>query len=412
MPCPYNGAAARGVGISASSQAAPVTIPRTTDVLVIGAGAIGSFAALHLTREGQAVTVVERKAPGVEASGTNAGSLGAQNKPVRLAGLAQEAIEAWRAFEEESGFDTGYHRTGGFRVAESEEGVARLRAIAHAQREHGVPIQHIDGDEARHRAPYLSTTVLAANYCPLDGHNNALIAPARVAQAARRAGAVVICDTEVQRITRGAAGTLVAETNRGAIACQRLILTAGIWSRDFLVEAGVDLPVVLRNNQMMVTEAAPPLLEHVVFHVDGHLTLKQVHPARSCLVGGGWPGAGDFRAHRKETRLASTLGNAAVAVRIVPALARLRVLRSWSGFDWRTFDQMPVIGEVPGWDGMLVCTSCFGGYTLSPLLGRALAVAALTDTFPAVWDPFSLAQTLTRFAAAHPGALSSTRQAS
>jgi glycine/D-amino acid oxidase-like deaminating enzyme len=194
-------------------------------------------------------------------------------------------------------------------------------------------------------------------------------------------------------------GTLTAYTAEGSYAGRRLILTAGIWSRDFLVTAGVDLPVVLRNNQMMVTEAAPPLLEHVVFHVDGHLTLKQVYPARSCLVGGGWPGGGDFRAHRKETQLASTVGNAALAIRIVPALARLRVLRSWSGFDWRTYDQMPVIGEVPGWSGMFVCTSCFGGYTLSPLLGRALAEAAVTGHLPVEWEPFSPTQTLERYAA-------------
>jgi glycine/D-amino acid oxidase-like deaminating enzyme len=376
-----------------------MTLPRTSDFLVIGAGAIGAFAALHLARAGQQVTVLERKVPGIEASGTNAGSLGAQNKPDRLAGLAVTAIDAWRRFDEETGLDTGYHRTGGFRVAESEEGVQRLRAVAAAQQTQGVPIEGIDGDEARRRAPYLSQTVLGANYCPVDGHNNALTASASVAQAARQAGARIVRGVEVTGISRTADGTLMAETASGAIACRRLILAAGIWGRDFLVRAGVELPVILRNNQMMVTEAAPPILEHVIFHVDGHLTLKQIYPARSCLVGGGWPGTGDFRGHRKETRLPSTLGNAAVAVRIVPALAPLRILRSWSGFDWRTFDQMPVIGEVPGWDGMFVCTSCFGGYTLSPLLGQGLAQAALTGKLPEAWEPFSPTRTLDRLAA-------------
>ncbi len=374
-------------------------ISRTADVVIVGAGAIGSFAALHLARQGHQVIVLERKVPGVEASGTNAGSLGAQNKPVRLAGLALSAIDAWRCFDAETGLETGYHQTGGFRVAETEEGVARLRTIAVAQQAQGVPIEHVDGDEARHRAPYLSQTVLAANFCPIDGHNNALTASASVALAARRAGAEIVCGTEVTRIDRASQGTLLAQTAAGTYAARRLILTAGVWSRDFLVTAGVDLPVVLRNNQMMVTEAAPSILEHVIFHVGGHLTLKQVFPARSCLVGGGWPGVGDFRAHRKETLLASTLGNAALAVRIVPALAPLRVLRSWSGFDWRTFDQMPVIGEVPGWEGLFVCTSCFGGYTLSPLLGRALAEAVISGCLPGEWDAFSPARTLDRYAA-------------
>lgn len=376
-----------------------MTLPRTADVLVVGAGAIGAFAALGLARAGQRVTMLERKVPGVEASGTNAGSLGAQNKPIRLTGLALRAIDAWARFDQETGLETGYHRTGGFRVAETESGVRRLRELAAAQGAYGAPIEHLAGDEVRRRAPYLSAAVLAANFCPVDGHNNALTAAASVARAAHQAGARLVCGVEVTSITKQAAGTLVVATSQGPVSCRRLILTAGIWGRDFLVQAGVDLPVVLRNNQMMVTERAPPLLEHVVFHVDGHLTLKQVYPATSCLVGGGWPGTGDFRAHRKETLLASTLGNAALALRIVPALARLRVLRSWSGFDWRTVDQLPVIGEVPGWDGMFVCTSCFGGYTLSPLLGHGLATAAITGALPPELDDFSPARTLARIAA-------------
>jgi glycine/D-amino acid oxidase-like deaminating enzyme len=281
-----------------------VTLPRTTDVLVVGAGAFGAFTALRLAGAGCEVTVLERNVPGVEASGTNAGSLGAQNKPVRLGALSVEAIEAWRTFEAETGLDAGYHRTGGFRVAEDEVGVQRLREIAAAQSAVGVPIEPIDGDEARRRAPYLSSGVLAANYCPLDGHNNALTASPLVALAARRAGARIINGVTVQRIDQGSDGSHIVRTDRGDITCERLILSAGVWSRDFLVAAGIDLPVVLRINQMMVTEPAPPLLEHVIFHVDGHLTLKQVHPAMSCLVGGGWPGGGDYRNGRKETLLA------------------------------------------------------------------------------------------------------------
>lgn len=375
-----------------------MTLPRTAEILVVGAGAIGSFAALGLARAGLPVTVLERKVPGVEASGTNAGSLGVQNKPVRLTGLALRAITAWERLDAETGLETGYHRTGGFRVAETAAGVARLLELATAQAAAGAPIEHISGDEARARAPYLSATVLAANYCSADGHNNALTAAAGAARAAQQAGAHLIQGVEVTGIAKKAGGTFLVETSHGPISCSWLILTAGIWGRDFLVRAGVALPVVLRNNQMMVTERSPPLLDHVVFHVDGHLTLKQVYPAASCLVGGGWPGAGDFRAHRTETLLASTLGNAALAVRIVPALANLRVLRSWSGFDWRTSDQMPVIGEVLGWDGLFVCTSCFGGYTLSPLLGQGLATAVTSGALPPGLADFSPARTLARLA--------------
>ncbi len=70
-------------------------------------------------------------------------------------------------------------------------------------------------------------------------------------------------------------------------------------------------------------------------------------------------------------------------------MANLRVLRSWSGFDWRTPDQMPVIGEIPDHDGMFICTSCFGGYTISPVFGHGLAVAATTGELPPDLQEFS-----------------------
>lgn len=376
------------------SPGAPMTLPTSATVVVIGAGAIGSFAALELARSGQDVVILDRKVPGIEASGTNAGSLGIQNKPVRLAALSMMSVEHWRAFDQETGLDAEYHRTGGFRVAETDDGVQRLRQHAEAQRSQGVPMEHISGDEARAAAPYIGPTVLAANYCPLDGHNNALTATSLVCTAAQRAGARLYNGVEVVGIHRIDNGGYRVDTSAGTISCERLILAAGVWARDFLVRAGIEIPVVLRNNQMMVTEPAPPILEHVIFHVDGHLTLKQVYPATSCLVGGGWPGTGDFRTHQNETQLASTVGNAAVAVRIVPSLGRLRVIRSWSRFDWRTSDEMPFIGEVPGHPGAFVCTSCFGGYTLSPALGQGLAIAAMTGELPQHLQEFSTVRTM------------------
>lgn len=368
-------------------------LPRTADILIIGAGAIGSFTALHLARLGQKPIVIERKVPGIEASGANAGSLGVQNKPVRLAKLAALSVDRWRDVEQEIGFDTQYHRIGGFRVAETDHGVERLRALATDHLRLGIDVEHLDGDEVRRRAPYLSQTIRAGNYCPLDGHNNSLRAVPLIARGAKMLGAEFYLGVEALQIRHKPAGITV-ETTAGHIHCEKLIITAGVWGRDFMTALGINLPVVLRSNQMMVTEASPPLIHHVIFHIDGHLTLKQVYPATSCLIGGGWPGTGNFRTHQRDTNISSTAGNAALAIRVLPGLGKLRILRSWSGFDWRTVDQMPVIGELPGLDGIYVCTSCFGGYTISPMFGFGLAVAVTTGTLPPELEEFSPAEAL------------------
>ena len=295
-------------------------------MLVVGAGAIGAFAALHLARAGYDVTVLERNVPGVEASGP------------MLARLAPRTSRfAWRAI-----FGGGHrglarvrnrHRTRRRVITaravsaspKTRTGVERLREIAAAQSAAGLPIEHI---ERRRSAPPRAV--------PLFGGARGQLLPARwpqqrldrLASAGRARRAAGGCPHPQRRhgsAHRGGGRRLVRRSHRSRRRrrADRLILSAGVWSRDFLVAARIELPVVLRINQMMVTEPAPPILEHVIFHVDGHLTLKQVHPAMSCLVGGGWPGGGDFRSERKETLLASTLGNAAVALRVVPALAPL-----------------------------------------------------------------------------------------
>jgi glycine/D-amino acid oxidase-like deaminating enzyme len=100
------------------------------------------------------------------------------------------------------------------------------------------------------------------------------------------------------------------------------------------------------------------------------LTLKQASNG-TFIIGGGWP---SFEAEgRYATAWSSTAGNAAVAVDVVPALADVRVLRTWSGVIAWTHDVAPLVGEsrrVPGFHTLVAGSS---GYTLSPLLARRLA---------------------------------------
>src|SRR5262249_6205297 len=75
---------------------------------------------------------------------------------------------------------------------------------------------------------------------------------------------------------------------------------------------------------------------------------------------------------RYSTTWPSMAGNLAVAVRVVPMLAHVRVVRTWSGVMAFTNDLAPMVGEsalVPGYHSLMATT----GFTLSPLLARRLA---------------------------------------
>ena len=142
---------------------------------------------------------------------------------------------------------------------------------------------------------------------------------------------------------------------------------------------GLALPLRREGLHVNVTEPRARLLEPLIQHIGRRLTLKQSSNL-TFIIGGGWPARPEPPPARYSTRWESAAGNAAVAVRVVPALADVRLLRTWSGVMTLTNDFTPVVGEssrMPGFH-MLVVTS---GFTLGPLLALRLA-EQLTGTGP------------------------------
>src|SRR5262249_26350238 len=115
----------------------------------------------------------------------------------------------------------------------------------------------------------------------------------------------------------------------------------------------------------------PPLFRPMIQHIGRRLTLKQTE-AHTFVIGGGWPSPAVPAPARYPTRWHSAAGNTAVALDVVPALADVRVVRTWSGVIVFTDDQSPVVGEsrlVPGFHACVATT----GFTFGPLLARQLA---------------------------------------
>lgn len=354
--------------------------------VIVGAGVIGASAAFRLAKQGEEVAIVDRKEPGLEASGVNAGTLAVQNKYLSLIPLAMRGVEMWQEFEAITGRDLHYRRPGGLRVAHTTKGARHLTEDAKAQRALGLEVVHMNGDEARQIAPYLSSSVMAANWCSMDGHNNSLTATYQLVQAAVAEGAVMRSRTEVTGLGVDRAGWKV-KTSSEAIAAERVIVAAGLWTRELLKPFGLNIPLQIRNNQMMVTEAIEFFLDHVITHVSGRLTLKQ-KDVGTVLIGGGWPGHHDLKRNIKWPSLSSMVGNSTLAIRTVPQLAKLRVIRSWAGLDGTPPRGEPIMGPVDGLKNLYFVTSCRGAYTIGPVLGWGIAVWALNGSPPEILRSF------------------------
>jgi glycine/D-amino acid oxidase-like deaminating enzyme len=77
------------------------------------------------------------------------------------------------------------------------------------------------------------------------------------ARRAARLGARVEQSCAVERIVVDGGRVTGVETGRGRIETDCVVLTAGVWSRELAVTAGLDLPVEPERRFMYVTERAP-----------------------------------------------------------------------------------------------------------------------------------------------------------
>ncbi|MBD0736725.1 NAD(P)/FAD-dependent oxidoreductase [Streptomyces sp. CBMA29] len=363
----------------------------TADVVVIGAGVLGAATAYELARRGLRTAVVERGAPGREGSGTTAGNLHVQAVHTRRPGqavpldsrrflpLQKAASERWSDLEADLEADLEVRRAGGFTVAETEGQVAELKAKSAWEAAEGIPSELLYGPAAHTALPALGPTVRAVNWCPLDGYANPLLATRAYLAAAGRLGARLLPFSPVTALARHGSGWRTTIPG-GTLDSAAVIDVAGPWLDAVAALAGVRLRMTPVAIQMHATVRAPVVLRHLVQHIGEGLSVKQV-TAGNVLIGGGWPAGGLDLAGRSRTSTHSLAGNVAQAVRVLPSLARLRLLRMWAGPLAATPDEMPLIGEVPGERGLYVAGGTYA-FTFAPLWGETLAALVAGERPP------------------------------
>jgi sarcosine oxidase, subunit beta len=354
----------------------------TTDVLVIGGGIIGVSAAYFLSRRKVDAILVEKNAVGREASGSTAGTMSFQNKKIEVVPLVQEALRVWAGLQDDLGDAIEFRQPGGFRVAESEEQVKKLRTSVKAQQDLGIKVEVMTGEELKKAASYFGPAVKAASFCRDDARSNPLTAPITIARGAENKGLKLLEYTEVTGIQVLADNRFRVQAGSGNIECARILNCAGVWARSIFGMVGVRIPITLDPMQVMVTERTPRIFPHIITHVSGNMTLKHVDSG-NVVIGGGWTGVGDEKRGIKQVNYESMQGNLAYAARVIPVLGHLLLIRCWTGLEGRTLDLLPLMGELNQVPGFFSACCAKGGWTLGPLLGRT-AAEVITGETPAI----------------------------
>jgi sarcosine oxidase subunit beta len=341
-----------------------VTLPSRAQTVVIGAGIVGVCTAMYLAREKHETVLLDRGSPWSDASGINAGTLSLQVKAPAVWSLCALALKLWSRLVGEIKGDLGFVRSGGLRVALDHGECAQLAESVRAQRAAGLAVELLERDELTEQAPWLGGEVLAASRCDEDAYASPLLAGPALLQAAESSGVLVGAHTEVTAFERCAEGYRV-HTECGEIYCRNLVISAGAGTEMLAAQLGISIPVSADLNMLHVTEAAPQFMSGIITHIGGVLSLKQ-YTNGTCVIGGGWQGRGSLGEPSPQIDHENLHHNLRIATRVVPALRDLRLVRSWTGFEALAADGLPVLGAVPGHDGLYVGACARGGYTLGP----------------------------------------------
>jgi glycine/D-amino acid oxidase-like deaminating enzyme len=366
-----------------------VNPPADVDVLVVGGGIVGMCAALDLAREGKAVAIVDDG----RHSGTtaNAGSLHVQMQsrfirmypelapnverslPLYPAGAAR-----WRELAAELDADMEIKSSGGLMVAEDAAQFDFLAQKCARERRLGLDVHMLEHAELVRVAPYLGEAVFGAELCREEGKLNPLKANAAIRKALDAVGAIRCDGARITALARAGGGLSARVETRGEAASMRagqVVLAAGAGTGGLAAGLGVRIPTEAEALQMSVTEAAAPLIGHLVQHAERMITLKQLG-AGQVVIGGGWPARFAGADRQPTVEPASMIGNLTLARHIVPRLGALRVIRSWAGVN-TTADGQNILGALPGWPEVIAAVPGDAGYTLGPLVGRMAAMIAL-----------------------------------
>ncbi|MDH4180774.1 MAG: FAD-binding oxidoreductase [Betaproteobacteria bacterium] len=362
--------------------------PAACDVLVLGAGVIGCSTAWHAARLGaRRVVVIDRRGVAEGTSAQSSGILRTHYSVAENVELARRSLTAFRDFGSYLGdpeADCGLALPGYLIVGDEGARSQAIRAALAQQRAMGIDAVEIDARQAREILPLLRTHDLAVFGFEKDaGYADPYLTATAFARAARRLGVEFRLGETVAGLTADGGRVTGARTDRASYAAGVTVCALNVWSNGVLEQlTGVGLPLVAERHEVMALEAPQPYLPRYPVLKDmtsPSMIYARCYGTRQLLVSAGLEGqptSPDEDQADVPLDVVAQVGSE--AAHRLPAFETAGVASTWTGLYDVTPDWNPVLGPLPGWDGLVVAFGFSGhGFKLSPAVGELLAQAAL-----------------------------------
>lgn len=237
----------------AESVAGTEQIPSKADVVIIGGGIVGVMTAMFLRQKGYDVVVLEKGVVAGEQSSRAFGWISSLGDSPRRLALAAPSGEIWRGLSEKLQIDTSYRQNGLMFQCSDEASVAHWEEWASNHPDQGgTDMRILHGAELAARLPKgVGTDWHAAVLQPLDGSVEPTSAVPRIAKSLIDDGLTVVQNCAVRGIETSAGAVSGVVTEKSMIACQSVVVAGGAWTRLFLQNLGIPLPLLRVYSYML-----------------------------------------------------------------------------------------------------------------------------------------------------------------
>jgi glycine oxidase len=372
------------------------SVTKVPDAIVVGGGVIGTTLAYELQKRDAQTLLLEQGQIGREATWATAGIIGpptAVDLPPHRAKLAEISQKRFAglfdSIAEDTHLESSYLKTGKVLVAFTEAEVEQTQSLITWQLNHGFDARWMDPEEVRDAEPTIPDGVLGA-YHTMDG--GALTGhrfTESVADAFRQAGGEIREYTAATRVIVEGDRVTGVETPTGSFYANTVVLAAGAWTSFLGPSLRQSIPVAPVKGQMIgVTPASDGSRpRHVTGTVSGGYIVPRIDgtvAVGASLEHNGFDKRVTARAFEHAIRLMTIAS---------PGLLDAQFTSAWAGLRPGTADDTPIMGPVPGYEGLWVSTGHFRtGIQLAPGSAVLMAEAIKSGSPDDLLKEFSLAR--------------------
>ena len=364
------------------------------DVIIIGGGGHGLATAYYLAKVHgiKNVAVLERGWIGGGNTGRNTTIVRSNYRQPALHNLFEFSLKLWEGMSDDLNYNVMFSQRGALFLGHSDSDMIRLAERGDAMRCMGIDAELMSKAQLRKLIPLLDMSdearfpVVGGLIQPRGGTARHDAVAWGYARAADALGVDVIQNCEVLAMDIRGGKIVGVKTTKGDIGADRVGICVAGNSGQVAAMADLRLPIESHLLQAFVSEPVKPMIDTVIMSQSIHCYISQSDKGE--IVLGGDPDMYPTYSQRgRPDRIEEVAGQ---AIALIPALSRLRMLRSWAGTTDMSFDGSPIIGKTPVDELYLNGGWCYGGFKATPGSGWLYAHTLAKGEPHALNAPFRL----------------------